>query len=815
MPPEDFTILVVDDSEDILLLIDTTLRKDYRVKLAQDGRSALRAAFEKPRPDLIMLDVEMPGASGYDVCKAIKASPALADVPVIFLTQRTGAEDVMQGFQLGAIDYLNKPINPPVLAARVRAHVELIRRRNEQEELIRERTQQLEQTRQQLIRRLGRAMEYHETSAVGNRVVRLGHYARHLAEAAGAKPALCDLLMKAAPLHDIGKIGVPAQVLRKAGQLTAPEREQMLRHPEIGAEIIGEHDDPLLKLARTLALTHHERWDGGGYPSGAAGTDIPWAGRIMAVVDAFESMTATQFHREPMPFELAVDEIVRGSGKQFDPQVVEAFRKALPQFRKVRESYADALGDMLDLDFVASPPATAPAAAELSAVEARATQATIAADEARAKAMAGAQARLKVDRDLAAAAVKDFAAQRAAQKRAEDAASREAEAAALARQRSTEEAVAARAAQERARAEAAAAQAARQASQANAQAAAQADERAKAEAALAAAAVERRKAEEEKARTAAELAAAAARATEAAKARAAEEAAARRAAEERAQAEAEAAGKSRQADSAQAEAEAEAQARVASEQALEAKAARLAEVESEAAALASTRLEAERAAAESQQRRAAQEEAAKLAAQARADAEAALLAQAQARVLAEKARADAAAERLRLEEEARRKAAEVAATQAKAVELARQADLAEEKAAEAARQRMAAQAEAERSGAEHARLQTARSDRAREWANVGGGKDSAAAAPARRSRSPIHAAIVVAVAVSAAAFYAELQSPRLPPRPQVKLEQKAPPPAARITPAPSKPIAELVQGAPLALRLDVNLGAMTTRSGGR
>jgi putative two-component system response regulator len=155
-PATQFTILVVDDSEDILNLVEATLRKEYRVLVAQDGRAALRLAFAKPRPELILLDVEMPGSSGYEVCKALKASPAVADVPVIFMTQRAEAQDVVQGFQLGAVDYFTKPIVPTVLASRVRAHVELISRRSQQEEMIRQRTTQLEQTRLQLIRRLGR-----------------------------------------------------------------------------------------------------------------------------------------------------------------------------------------------------------------------------------------------------------------------------------------------------------------------------------------------------------------------------------------------------------------------------------------------------------------------------------------------------------------------------------------------------------------------------------------------------------------------------------------------------------------------------------
>ena len=157
--------------------------------------------------------------------------------------------------------------------------------------------------------------------------------------------------MAASPLHDIGKLGVPAEILRKPEKLSVPDWERVKRHPQIGADIIGEHDDPLLKLARQIALTHHEAWDGSGYPRALKGEGIPWPGRVMAVVDSFESMTTTQFHRAPRSIEEAAAEIERGAGKRYDPKVVEAFRKALPVMKKVRESYSDALGDMINLDF--------------------------------------------------------------------------------------------------------------------------------------------------------------------------------------------------------------------------------------------------------------------------------------------------------------------------------------------------------------------------------------------------------------------------------------------------------------------------------
>ena len=167
----------------------------------------------------------------------------------------------------------------------------------------------------------------------------------------GRPPEVAEMMLKAAPLHDLGKLGVPAEILRKAEKPSAPDWERIRRHPKIGAEIIGEQGHPLLKLARTLALTHHERWDGSGYPQGLKGDAIPWGGRVMAIVDAFESMTTTQFYREALPVERAEGEIIRGAGTKYDPKLVEAFRKALPVMKKVRETYSDQLRDQINLDF--------------------------------------------------------------------------------------------------------------------------------------------------------------------------------------------------------------------------------------------------------------------------------------------------------------------------------------------------------------------------------------------------------------------------------------------------------------------------------
>jgi putative two-component system response regulator len=852
-----FTVLAVDDSEDILDLIEHVLAADCLVKRASDGRTALRAAFEKPQPDLILLDVEMPGSGGYDVCRAIKATPAIADVPVIFLTQRADAQDVVRGFQMGAIDYFTKPVIPTVFAARVRAHVELIRRRQRQEEVILERSAQLEQARLQLIRRLGRAMEYHETSAVGNRVVRLAHYARLLAQAAGAKPAQCDLMMKAAPLHDIGKLGVPAHILRKTEKLSVPEREQMQRHPEIGAEIIGMHDDPLLGLARTLALTHHERWDGTGYPSRAAGTDIPWPGRVMAVVDAFEGMTATQFHRDPIPVDIAAQEIVRGAGKQFDPEIIEAFRKVLPAFRDVRETYADSLGDMLNLDFASAPrPAADPA------VEERAVQAVREADEARARTLASLQNKLRFERELAAAASKDLSTQQAARKKAEEAYARDAEATELTKRRIAEETAAARAAQERAKAmedrratEEALAKSAAALADAQERALAAAKQRADAEAAARQAAEERLQAERRASDFLRQVKAENARAESAAQARTDAEKALAAAAEEKlretqqirealAKSEAEVKRLTREIEEAKARIQAEAQSRAAAEKSLGETsvkaAAEMARIAADAQELqaAKSRAQAEaEARAASEQKAAAAEQETRQAQEQLAKAQAELTRAAQARASAEEALAAASQEKQRTQDALARENAQQIEEAKKRLEAEAQARASTEQAlAAAGREKQRTQEELDKAQAELARsaqeieeakkrLETEAQARAAAEAKVAAMREDVAAqtlaaaqartdaekpvkpppapVPARREGSRRHvayAAALAAFALGAAAAW------------HLKEGETPPPPPPLAKPAlPPQPIELFPDGAPLALRLDGDFERLAPR----
>ncbi|HET7198289.1 MAG TPA: HD domain-containing phosphohydrolase [Burkholderiales bacterium] len=344
-------VLAVDDDTDLLALMARALAPDYRVLTAASPGDAISLAGGEPRPQLILLDIEMPDVSGFEVCQALKGDAATADIPIVFLTGKHEAQAQVEAFTLGAVDYIMKPINAAVLKARVHMHLTLTDQRHALERLVKERTAEVEHAREEIIKGLGRAMELHESAAVGNRVQRLAQYAGLIAKAAGAKEHVVDLVAQAAPLHDIGKLGVPAEILRKRDKLSAPDLERIRRHPQLGADIIGEHDEPLLKLARQIALTHHERWDGSGYPKGLKGEAIPWAGRVMAVVDAFESMTTTQFYREPRSVEEAAREIESGAGRKYDPKIVAAFRKALPLMKRVHDASADALGDMINLDF--------------------------------------------------------------------------------------------------------------------------------------------------------------------------------------------------------------------------------------------------------------------------------------------------------------------------------------------------------------------------------------------------------------------------------------------------------------------------------
>lgn len=321
-------ILVVDDEPTNLQILREVLSADYRLLFARDGEKALQLAHDE-RPNLILLDVMMPGLTGLETCRRLKGMPATRSVPVIFVTALNDVSDEAAGFDAGAVDYIAKPISPPIVRARVRNHLSLVG------------AHELERTRLQIIQCLGRAAEYRDNET-GLHVIRMSHYTRILALAAGYSTAFADELFHAAPMHDIGKIGTPDAVLLKPGKLDASEWQIMQRHAIMGSEILGEHDSSLLVKARTIALCHHEKFDGTGYPHGLAGEDIPIEARMVAIADVFDALTSVRPYKKAWPVEDAVALLQREKGRHFDPELVDCFVAQMPAILEVKDRYAEA-----------------------------------------------------------------------------------------------------------------------------------------------------------------------------------------------------------------------------------------------------------------------------------------------------------------------------------------------------------------------------------------------------------------------------------------------------------------------------------------
>jgi putative two-component system response regulator len=333
-------ILVVDDTPSNLDVLRELLVGRYALRLATSGERALEIARGDNPPDLILLDIMMPGMDGYTVCHALKSSEATRRIPVIFVTAMQEIEDEARGFECGCVDYIIKPVSPPLVLARVDTHLKLYRQEQHLQALVRERTADVERTRLELIRRLGRAAEYRDDES-GLHVIRMSHYARLLALASGTSEDLAETVFLAAPMHDIGKIGIPDELLRKSGPLTPEEDKRMREHTAIGATIIGRHDNELLDTARIIALTHHERWDGEGFPHKLAGEHIPLAGRIVAIADVFDTLTSERPYKKEWPVEQACDYLLEQAGKRFDPVLVARFLEILPEVLKIKETYSE------------------------------------------------------------------------------------------------------------------------------------------------------------------------------------------------------------------------------------------------------------------------------------------------------------------------------------------------------------------------------------------------------------------------------------------------------------------------------------------
>ncbi|NTS75518.1 two-component system response regulator [Catenovulum sp. SM1970] len=335
-------ILVVDDNPENIHVLTGILRPYYKVKAAINGELALKIARGQDKPDIILLDIMMPGIDGYEVCSQLKASPETSEIPVIFVTAKSEVEDEKQGFLLGAVDYITKPVSPSLVLARVSAHLKLYDQKLHLESLVQERTRELEQTRMEIIESLGRAAEFKDNET-GMHVIRMSWYSRFLAQALTENHEWSELLFNAAPMHDIGKIGIPDRVLLKPGKLDEEEWAVMKKHVDFGVDILGEHQSSLLKLASEVAQNHHEKWDGSGYPNGLKGEEIPLSARIVAVADVFDALTSERPYKKAWSIEEAMDLLEREAGSHFDPQLIPLFKSCLPSVLEVKEKYQDDL----------------------------------------------------------------------------------------------------------------------------------------------------------------------------------------------------------------------------------------------------------------------------------------------------------------------------------------------------------------------------------------------------------------------------------------------------------------------------------------
>jgi putative two-component system response regulator len=334
------TILVVDDAPSNLLTLSGLLGKRYRVIAVRSGEKALEAAARTPSPDLILLDLMMPGMDGFEVIRQLKSDPRTRAIPVIFLTANTRDEDEERGLELGAVDYINKPIKPAVTLRRIEIHLENHNQRLALENAIRERTDALNNSRLEIIHRLSTAAEFKDDDT-GLHIVRMSQYSALLAEASGLPQGEVETIANSAPMHDVGKIGVPDAVLKKPGRLTEEEWVTMRRHCEWGARIIGEHQDTLLSVARVIALGHHEKWDGSGYPGRLAGESIPFYARIVAIADVFDALTSSRPYKRAWSYGEAMKLIEEGAGSHFDPELAHRFLLLEREIREVMERYAD------------------------------------------------------------------------------------------------------------------------------------------------------------------------------------------------------------------------------------------------------------------------------------------------------------------------------------------------------------------------------------------------------------------------------------------------------------------------------------------
>jgi putative two-component system response regulator len=359
-PSKKQTILVVDDAPENVDLLNNILGQTYQIKVALNSEHALELAFNTSAPpDLILLDVMMPGMDGYEVCRYLKTSELTRKIPVIFISALNETGDESKGFEVGAVDYITKPVSAPIVRARVKTHLALYDQNRILEERVRERTDELANAQNVTIVGFATLAEF-RNQETGSHITRTQHYVHILAQYLAIHPRFSlflgkdtiELLYKSAPLHDIGKIAVPDSILLKPGKLTPQEFDEIKKHTIYGRDAIERAEQALgnvkssfLRLAKEIAYTHHEKWDGTGYPQGLAGDDIPISGRLMALADVYDALVSQRVYKEAFSHEKAVEIIVNDSGKHFDPDVVEAFVDIQDVFFSIAQGVSDLAQD--------------------------------------------------------------------------------------------------------------------------------------------------------------------------------------------------------------------------------------------------------------------------------------------------------------------------------------------------------------------------------------------------------------------------------------------------------------------------------------
>ena len=327
-------VLIVDDTEANIDLLVEALGDEYELSVAMSGPEAIEAVTDSP-PDIILLDIMMPGMDGYEVCRRLKAERTFSKIPVIFVTAMTEVDDETRGFEVGAIDYIMKPISPPIVQARVKTHLALADQQRACERTVEAQTGEIRQGQKDAIFMLGQAGHYNDDNT-GVHIWRMASYAQALAKAAGWSVEQQEQMLLAAPMHDTGKIGTPDAILKKPAKLTDEEWVIMREHTTVGHKILSVSDAPIFKLAAEIALSHHEKWAGGGYPQNLKGEDIPESARITAIADVFDALTMERPYKEPWSVDKAM-EYIRESDGHFEPRLADLFLSIRDDIERIRD----------------------------------------------------------------------------------------------------------------------------------------------------------------------------------------------------------------------------------------------------------------------------------------------------------------------------------------------------------------------------------------------------------------------------------------------------------------------------------------------